>query len=404
MIHISERAAIFPDSPIRKLVPFADAARAQGRTVYPLNIGQPDIHTPQPFLDALRSYDEPVIAYGKSEGELPFREALAKYYAGVDIEVQAKHIVVTQGGSEAVLFAFQVTTEPGDEVLVFEPFYTNYNAFAQLCSIHLRPVRTLASTGFHLPSDEAIRACIGPRTRAILICSPNNPTGTVLTEDELKRLAAIAKELGLFLISDEVYREFCYEGTHTSVMHLPGMDDHAILVDSVSKRYSACGARIGCLVSRNPEVLAATIRLAQSRLCPAVVEQHASTAMARLNMDFFAPMREEYRRRRDATYEGLMRIPGVTCLEPKGAFYIMAEMPIPDCEAFAKWLLTDFQHENQTVMVAPGPGFYASGKYGSPGRGLNQIRFAYVLEVPKLQRAMDTLARAVETYQLPAFS
>ena len=398
MIHISERASIFPDSPIRKLVPFAEQARAKGRSVYPLNIGQPDLPTPKPFLDALKSYDHTVIAYGKSEGELPYREALAKYYHGVAIEVKAEDIIVTQGGSEAILFAFQIATEPGDEVLVFEPFYTNYNAFALMCDIHLKPVRTLAATGFHLPSDAEIRAAIGPRTKAILICSPNNPTGTVLTEDELRRIAVIAKELGLFVISDEVYREFCYEGTHTSIMHIKGMEDHALLVDSVSKRYSACGARIGCLVTRNPEARAAAIRLAQSRLCPAVVEQEACLAMAQLGMDFFKPLREEYKRRRDATYEGLMKIQGVTCLEPKGAFYIMAELPISDCETFAKWLLTDFHHNNETVMVAPGPGFYARGKYEQPGCGLNQIRLAYVLEVPKLQRAMDTLARAVDCY------
>jgi len=398
MLRVSERATIFPDSPIRKLVPFADQARAQGRTVYPLNIGQPDIPTPRPFLDALKAYDRTVIAYGKSEGEQPYREALARYYQGCDIEVKADDIVVTQGGSEAILFAFQIATEPGDEVLVFEPFYTNYNAFALMCDIHLRPVRTLASTGFHLPSDEEIRAAVGPRTKAILVCTPNNPTGTVFTEDEMRRLGAIAKDLGLFLISDEVYREFCYEGIHTSVMHIKGLEDHAILVDSVSKRYSACGARIGCLVTRNKEARAAAVRLAMSRLCPASVEQEACLAMAQLGMDFFTPLREEYRRRRDATYEGLMRIPGVTCLEPKGAFYIMAELPVEDCESFARWLLTDYHHNNATVMVAPGPGFYARGKYEEKGKGLNQVRLAYVLETPKLKAAMDILGRAVDAY------
>jgi aspartate aminotransferase len=398
MIRISERATIFPDSPIRKLVPFADAARAQGRTVYPLNIGQPDLPTPKPFLEALHRYDKTVIAYGKSEGEQAYRDALVQYYAGVDIEVKADQIIVTQGGSEAILFAFQIATEPGDEVLVFEPFYTNYNAFALMCDIHLRPVRTLASTGFHLPSDEVIKASIGPRTKAILVCSPNNPTGAVFTEDEMRRLGAIAKEMNLFIISDEVYREFCYEGTHTSIMHLKGLEDHAILVDSISKRYSACGARIGCLVTRNPEARAAAIRLAQSRLCPATVEQEAAQAMARLGMDFFKPLKAEYQKRRDVTYEGLMAIPGVTCLLPKGAFYIMAELPIDDCETFAKWLLTDFHHNGETVMLAPGPGFYVRGKYESRGCGLNQVRLAYVLEVPKLQRAMDALGRAVDSY------
>lgn len=398
MIRISERAAVFPDSPIRKLVPYADQARARGITVYPLNIGQPDILTPRPFMDALHNYDQKVIAYGKSEGELAYREALVKYYRSIDIEVGADQIVVTQGGSEAILFAFQIVTEPGDEVLVFEPFYTNYNAFALMSSIHLKPVRTHAATGFHLPSDEEIRAAIGPRTKAILLCTPGNPTGTVLTEDEMRRIGSLAQELGLFVISDEVYREFCYEGVHTSIMHLKGLEDRAILVDSVSKRYSACGARIGCLVTRNEEIRAAAVRLGMSRLCPAAVEQAACTAMANLGMDFFKPLKAEYQRRRDAAYEGLMRIPGVTCLLPKGAFYIMAEMPIEDCESFAKWLLTDFHHQQETVMVAPGPGFYATGHYGAEGCGRNQIRLAYVLETQKIQRAMDALARAVEAY------
>ena len=398
MIRISQRASLFPDSPIRKLVPLAEQAIAKGRTVYPLNIGQPDLATPATFLNALKSYDHSVIAYGKSEGELAYRKALAKYYQNEQIEVEAGDIIVTQGASEAINFAFQIATESGDEVLVFEPFYTNYNAFALLCDIHLRPVRTLAETGFHLPADAEIRAAIGPRTRAILMCSPNNPTGTVFTEDELRRVGAIAREYNLFVISDEAYREFCYEGTHTSIMHIQGLDEHAILIDSVSKRYSACGARIGALVTRNKQAQAAAIRLAQSRLCPAVVEQEACLAMAELGMDFFTPLREEYKRRRDATYEGLMKIQGVTCLEPKGAFYLMAEMPVNDCEAFAKWLLTDFHHNNETVMVAPGPGFYVQGKYEQVGRGLNQIRLAYVIEIPKLKRAMEAMARAVDVY------
>ena len=399
MIRISERAMIFPDSPIRKLVPLADQARAKGRTVYPLNIGQPDLPTPKPFLEALHGYQKDVIAYGKSEGEVAYREALCGYYRGVGVEVNADQMVVTQGGSEALLFAMQIVTEPGDEILVFEPFYTNYNAFALMSEVHLRPLRTLASTGFHLPSDAAIKAAIGPRTKAILVCTPNNPTGTVFTEDEMNRIAAIAREHNLFVISDEVYREFCYEGTHTSILSIPNLEERAILVDSVSKRYSACGARIGCLVTRNPEIRAAAVRLAQSRLCPAVIEQEASLAMAKLSMDFFNPLRDEYRRRRDATYQGLMKIPGVTCLEPKGAFYIMAELPVKDCETFAKWLLTDFHDANETVMVAPGPGFYVRGKYEQKGQGMNQVRLAYVLEVPKLKRAMDVLAKAVDAFQ-----
>ncbi|HJW08485.1 MAG TPA: pyridoxal phosphate-dependent aminotransferase [Holophagaceae bacterium] len=398
-VRISERALEFPDSPIRKLVPFAEQARAKGVHVHALNIGQPDIATAAPFLEAIRRYDEPVVAYGRSEGEPELRAAISDYYRGVGLDLKPEEIVVTVGGSEALLFALQIVAEPGDEVLVFEPFYTNYNAFAQMSGVHLRPLRTHAAEGFHLPAEAELRAAIGPRTKAILFCSPNNPTGTVLTLEELETLARVAREKGLFLISDEVYREFVYEGRHTSLMELPGLERHAILVDSVSKRYSACGARIGSLATRNRDVRDAAVRLAQGRLCPPVVEQRAAVAMAGLGADFFAPIREEYRRRRDATFEGLTSIPGVVCREPHGAFYIMAELPLPDCEAFARWLLTEFHRDGETVMLAPGPGFYALGKYGREGQGLNQVRLAYVLEVPKLRRAMELLGAAVEEFQ-----
>lgn len=388
-----------PDSPIRKLVPYADKARAKGKTVFALNIGQPDLPTPQPFLDGLHQYPKTTIAYGKSEGELEFREGLARYYQQTGIDVSAEQICVTVGGSEALLFALQVACESGDEAIVFEPFYTNYNAFAMMSGVDLRPVRTHAKDGFHLPPDADIEAAIGPKTRAIIICSPNNPTGTVFTREELERLAALAKKHNLFLISDEVYREFCYSGAHTSLLHLDGIDDRAILCDSISKRYSACGARIGCLVTKNAEVRAAAVRLAQSRLCPPIVEQEAAQRMTTLGPDFFAPVREEYLRRRDAVYAGLMKIPGTVCRVPNGAFYIMAELPIADCEDFALWMLTDFDHQGDTVMMAPGPGFYVRGKYEKKGQGLNQARFAYVLEVPKIERAMAALAAGVEAYQ-----
>ncbi|HNX94663.1 MAG TPA: pyridoxal phosphate-dependent aminotransferase [Holophaga sp.] len=399
MLRISERAAVFPDSPIRKLVPYAEAAKAAGRIVHPLNIGQPDIKTPQPFMDTLHHYGKDIIAYGMSQGEPEFRQAMVGYYNTVDIDVNADDIVITAGGSEAILFAFHIVAEPGDDVLIFEPYYTNYNAYACMSSVHLRPVKTYAANGFHLPSDEEIKAAIGPRTKAMFISTPNNPTGTVLSESEMHRLAAIAREYNLYVISDEVYREFCYDGeSHTSVLHIKELEDHAILVDSISKRYSACGARIGALVTRNHVVRDAAIRMAQGRLCPPVIAQAAATAVAKLGMDFFIPLREEYQRRRDVTYEGLMKTPGVTCLLPKGAFYVMAEMPIADCETFAKWLLTDFSHQNETVLVAPGPGFYATGKYETPGNGLNQIRLAYVIAPEKLERAMEILARGVDAF------
>lgn len=403
MAKVSQRAAVIPDSPIRKLVPLAEEAKKRGRTVYALNIGQPDVITAAPFREAVKAFSSPVIAYGRSEGEVAYREGLAKYYRGNGLNVDADDIVVTVGGSEAILFALQAVCEPGDEVLCFEPFYTNYNSFAMMSGVVLRPIRTHAEDGFHLPSDAEIEKHINAsgsgRTKAILFCSPNNPTGTVLTKEEMGRLNALAKKHDLFLIADEVYREFVYAGEHTSVLAFPDMSEHAIMVDSISKRYSACGARIGCLVTKNKDVRNAAVRMAQARLCPPTIEQQAALAMTSLGNDFFTPIREEYNRRRDATYAGLMRIPGVTCRVPNGAFYIMAELPIADCEAFAKWMLTDFSHENETVMVAPGPGFYARGKYEQSGQGMNQIRLAYVLEVPKLERAMNALRIAVEHYQ-----
>jgi aspartate aminotransferase len=293
MMRISQRAERIPDSPIRKLVPLADEAKAKGRTVYALNIGQPDLPTAKPFLDALRAYDAPVIGYGKSEGELAYRQGLANYYRHAGIEVDAAQIVVTVGGSEAILFALQTVAEPDDEVICFEPFYTNYNSFAMMSGVHLRPLVTRADQGYHLPPEAEIHAAIGPRTKAILVCSPNNPTGTVLTENEMSLLAKLAKEHKLFIISDEVYREFVYTGEHHSIFHQTGIDDRAILVDSISKRYSACGARIGCLVTRNPEVRAAAVRMAQARLCPPIVEQKAALAMTALGPEFFTPIREE---------------------------------------------------------------------------------------------------------------
>ena len=395
MPRISSRARSFPDSPIRKLAPLADAARGRGIHVHGLNIGQPDIPTPPEFLEALRGYDAKVLAYGRSEGEPELREAFADYYRQAGLAVSPGEIVVTAGGSEALLFAMQIVAEPGDEILCFEPFYTNYSAFARMSGVALKALPTEAAEGFHLPPEAVLRAALTPRTKAILLCSPNNPTGTVLTEDELEMVARLAGEHGLFVIGDEVYREFVYEGRHTSVLAIPGLERRAILVDSVSKRYSACGARIGCLVSRHPDVVAAAIRFAQGRLCPPVAEQRAAAAVARLGLGFFDPIREEYRRRRDAAFEGLQAIPGVQCLQPAGAFYLMAELPVPDAEAFSRWLLTDFQKDGETVMLAAGPGFYAEG---SGARGRSQARLAYVLEVPKLARAMACLAEAVEAY------
>lgn len=393
-MRLSERAAGFPDSPIRKLGPLADRARAMGRTVIPLNIGQPDIPTPPAFLEALHAYRDGVVAYGRSEGELELREALAGYYQGLNLPLEADDLVITVGGSEALLFALQIACDPGDDALVIEPFYTNYAAFARMSGLELRGLPADPASGFRLPDDDALIAALGPRTRAILLCSPNNPTGAALSAEDLGRLARLAVERDLFLISDEVYREFVYDGTHVSALSVPGIEDRVILVDSLSKRYSLCGARLGCLATKNREARAAAGRMAMGRLCPPVPEQRAAAAMvAALPRDFFAPIRETYRHRRDALMDGLSAIPGLRCEKPAGAFYLMATLPV-DAEAFSRWALTDFERDGETFMVAPGPGFYAT-----PGWGNDQVRLAYVIEESRLRRAAALMAEAVAQFQ-----
>lgn len=394
-MRLSERARHFPDSPIRKLGPLADRARALGRTVIPLNIGQPDIATPPAFLEGLHAYKDAVVAYGRSEGEPELREALAGYYQGLNLPLEADDLVITVGGSEALLFALQTACDPGDEALVIEPFYTNYAAFARMSGVTLRGLPADPASGFALPDDAALHAALGPRTRAILLCSPNNPTGAALSIEELGRLARLAVAHDLFLIADEVYREFVYEGAHVSALSVPGIEDRVILVDSLSKRYSLCGARLGCLATRNREARAAAGRMAMGRLCPSVPEQRAAAAMIRsLPQAFFTPIREEYRRRRDALRGGLAAIPGLRCEKPAGAFYLMATLPVGDAEAFARWALTDFEREGETFMVAPGPGFYAT-----PGLGLDQVRLAYVIDEGRLRRAAALMAEAVAQFQ-----
>jgi len=390
---ISQRAAGMPASPIRKLVPLSDQAKARGIRVYHLNIGQPDIATPPEFMSAIRHYDKAVLEYGNSKGDAAYIKGLAEYYRRVGIEVEPKDIQITTGGSEAIIFAMVCVAGVDDEIIVFEPFYTNYNGFAMMAEVKLVPVTLKAENGFHLPPREAIERAITPRTRAILACSPNNPTGTVYTRQEMEMLAGIARDRNLFLLSDEVYREYIYEGSHTSVMHLEGLSDRAVLLDSVSKRYSACGARIGCLVSRNAQVMDAVLRMGQARLCPPSIEQVGATAALKLGDSYYQGMAGEFRARRDAVYEDLMKIPGVVCLKPSGAFYIMAKLPVKDIEDFARWMLTDFSLDGATTMVAPGPGFYAT-----PGRGCDEARIAYVLNVDDLRRAMRILARGIEAY------
>ena len=390
---LSHRAGMMPASPIRKLVPFADEAKKKGVKVYHLNIGQPDIATPKEFMNAIKNFDQEVLAYGHSQGSIEFREKLSEYYSRYNIELSPEEIVVTTGGSEAIIFAMMAVCEPGEEIIVPEPFYTNYNGFAVEAGVNLVPLTTYAETGFHLPGKEEIVSKISSKTRAIIFCSPNNPTGTVFTKGELETLAELAIEHNLFLLSDEVYREFIYEGTHTSVMNIPGIESRAILLDSISKRFSACGARIGCLASKNKEVVETALRFGQARLCPPSIEQHGAMAALSLKEDYFRNMADEYRRRRDVVYEALMQIPGTVCKKPSGAFYIMAKLPVDDIEAFSQWMLTDFQFEGETTMIAPGPGFYAT-----PGRGKDEARLAYVLNVEDLKKAMKALAVGIEKY------
>jgi aspartate aminotransferase len=390
---LSNRAQIMPASPIRKLVPCADAAKKRGVKVYHLNIGQPDIPTPRRFMEAVRNFGEEVLAYGHSQGIMEYREALSEYYSRYGIDLGAAQIVVTTGGSEAIIFAMMTVCEPGEEIIVPEPFYTNYNGFAVEAAVKLVPLTTYAETGFHLPDRAEIESKITAKTRAIIYCSPNNPTGTVFTKEELEMLAELAVKHNLFLLADEVYREFIYEGEHTSIMNLSGIEDRAVLLDSVSKRFSACGARIGCLASKNPEIVETALRFGQARLCPPSIEQHGAMAALALKDDYFGEMADEYRRRRDTVYEALMEIPGTVCERPSGAFYIMAKLPVKDIEDFSRWMLEEFQLDGETTMIAPGPGFYAT-----PGRGMDEARLAYVLNVGDLKRAMKALAAGIEKY------
>ena len=392
---ISNRAKKMPPSPIRKLVPYAIQAKKKGIQVYHLNIGQPDIETPQSFWNAVHSYPSKVLEYGNSQGQPEYREWLAKYYVQNNIDVTPEELLITAGGSEAIMFAMLAVADPGDNIIVFEPFYTNYNGYAIMTDIELIPIRTEPETGYHLPPANQIEQKINSRTKAILICSPNNPTGTVLTKEEIETVAKIAEKHNLYVISDEAYREFIYEGTHTSILHIPSLKERGIIVDSISKRFSACGARVGTVVTKNSELMDTMIRMGQARLCPPTIGQYAAQAvLMQLDEKYFVQMADEYRRRRDATYDELMKIPGVLCKKPAGAFYIMAKLPVDDVESFAKFLLTDFSHEGKTVMVAPGPGFYAT-----PGLGNSEIRIAYVLEVEKLRDAMQILAKAIQAFK-----
>ena len=391
---LSKRAQLMPASPIRRLAPFAVQARAAGKTVYSLNIGQPDIPTPPAILDRLRAYDAAYVPYGPSQGLPEFIEALRTYYGGIGLVLAAEEIFVTTAGSEAILFTLGALCDPGDQVIVFEPFYTNYNGFSAMMGVELVPVTTHAEDGYHLPARAAIEARIGPRTRALLICSPNNPTGTVYTDAEIDLLAAICRERGLTLVADEVYREFVYDGRrHRSVLELPGIEQQVVMVDSVSKRYSLCGVRIGNIVSRNRAFMAAVLRFGQARLCPPTLGQIACTALTQVPPSYIAGVLAEYQKRRDVVFEALAGVPGVLVRKPEGAFYLCVRLPVDDTNAFAEYLLRDFALDGETVMVAPADGFYAT-----PGLGRDEVRIAYVLEEPKLRRAMKCLTAALAAY------
>lgn len=381
-------------SPIRKLVPYAEAAKAQGKKIYHLNIGQPDIRTPAGFLDSIKNYTEDVIAYSTSHGNYELIDAMIDYYKGFDMTLERKNIIVTNGGSEALSFALMALCDPEDEILVPEPFYANYNAFASSVNVRLVPITTKAREGFHLPKKEEILKKVTPRTKGILFSNPGNPTGVIYTKDEIEMIADIAREKNIFVIADEVYREFVYDGLkYTSFGNIKRIEDRVIIIDSISKRYSACGARIGCFLSKNDELMTQVMKLAQGRLCVPTLEQVGAAALYRTPKSYLDEVNKEYQERRDILYSKMKEMPGVICEEPKGAFYVVANLPVDDAEKFVTWMLRDFHVNNETVMMAPAEGFYAT-----PGLGKNEVRLAYVLKEEDLSKAMDILKAGLEAY------
>jgi len=393
MLKISNRGQVMPPSPIRKLVPYAEAAKKKGIHVYHLNIGQPDIETPAVMLDAVRNFDFKVLEYSHSAGNESYRKKLVTYYNKLGISVDYHQIMITTGGSEAIQFAFMTCLDAGDEVIIPEPFYANYNGFAVAAGVHVKPVTSSIESGFALPSIEQFEAAITEKTKGIVICNPNNPTGYLYSEKEMQVLKELVIKHDLFLFSDEAYREFCYEGSHISAMKLNGAEKHVILLDTISKRYSACGGRIGALVTRNKEVFDAAMKFAQARLSPPSFAQIAGEAAIDLPDNYFDTTREEYKHRRDIIVSRLNAMPGVTCPNPGGAFYAMASLPVDDADRFCQWLLEHFSHNGKTVMLAP-----ASGFYGTPTLGRTEVRLAYVLNVKDINYAMDCLEIALKKY------
>tara|TARA_R110002072_G_scaffold275476_2_gene436543 strand:- start:14987 stop:16177 length:1191 start_codon:yes stop_codon:yes gene_type:complete len=392
---ISKKGNLMPESPIRKLVPYAENAYKQDKIVYHLNIGQPDIKTPQVALDAISVHSLTTIAYTRSEGSEGYRTKIADYYKKHDIHVKHDDIIVTTGGSEALLFAFGTIMDVGDEVIIPEPFYANYNGFSVASGVNVVPVISKIEDNFALPPIEEFEKLITPKTKAILICNPGNPTGYIYSKEEIQKLASIVKKHDLFLISDEVYREFAYDGIqHYSILQEESLTDNAIIIDSVSKRYSMCGARIGCLVSKNKEVIKTALKFAQARLSPPTLAQIASEAALETPQSYFDEVIKEYVSRRNTLIEALQEIEGVKIAKPKGAFYCIVELPIKNADAFAQWLLEFFDVNGETVMVAPAAGFYST-----PGVGLNQIRIAYVLNNDSLKKAINILKEALKVYK-----
>ncbi len=394
MPSISEKGKAMPASPIRKLVPYSEEAKRKGRKVYHLNIGQPDIHTPEVALDALRNLNVNVIEYSHSAGNESYRRKLAEFYRKIGINVDHTQILVTTGGSEAILFALMTCLNPGDEVITPEPFYANYNGFATTAGVKIVPVTSYIKDDFALPSISEIEAKITSRTKGIIICNPNNPTGYLYSKEELLHLGEIIRKHDLFLFSDEAYREFCYDGAqHLSAMQLEGIDNNVILIDSISKRYSECGVRIGALVTKNRDVISTALKFAQARLSPPGLGQIAGEASLDTPDSYFREVNEEYTARRNYMVEALNKITGVYCPRPKGAFYTVVKLPVDDSDKFAQWLLEEFEYNNQTVMMAP-----ASGFYSTPGLGKNEVRIAYVLKIEDLKNAMTVLAEALKVY------
>ncbi len=391
---ISKKAGVMPESPIRRLVPYAEQAKQQGKKVYHLNIGQPDIPTPQVAIDAIHNLKDDVWEYTHSAGNESYREKLATYYQKLNLPVKKEDIIITTGGSEAITLAFMACMDLGDEVIIPEPFYANYNGFAASAGVKITPITSRIENDFALPSIEEFEKLITPKTKAIVICNPNNPTGYLYSKEELLQLAKIIKKHDLYLFADEVYREFCYDGhSHFSALELEGLEDHIIMMDSVSKRYSMCGIRVGCMITKNQELMKTILKFAQARLCPPYLGQVAAEAAIDTPDSYFEKVYNEYIERRNYMVSRLNKMEGVKTTRPKGAFYTVVALPIDDSDKFAQWLLEEFEYNNQTVMVAP-----ASGFYSTEGLGKNEVRIAYVLKKEALSSAMDCLENALKVY------